>query len=269
MKNREIKYYPTISQWVLGGIICLLLVAGLCYLWYNHSIAPYKQEAADTAEEVRQWEENQKQWEENQKAGADNVTKDKTSTPAESTTQTSEKPITETISTETEDITVGAPKNVLAEIQHSENTDAATVSPYGFGPYPEIPEGYPLKASWLYMEEHKEKFNDDFWRIQELMSRVLIKLYNQGDTRFTGASVHNGLVLPQYSNVAYVYLKEDQTEEWTEGGDILEIDSKFSRILGDISEEDKEKIRNGEKPPGIEIRSFSDGINPYTFLGLQ
>lgn len=124
MRNREIKYYPTTSQWISGGIICLLLVGGLCYLWYNHSIAPYKQEAADTAEAVRQWKKNQK-------ADAKIVAEDKTNIPAESITQTAEKSITETVSTETEDIAIGDPKNVFVETQHSENTDTVEVSSFG------------------------------------------------------------------------------------------------------------------------------------------
>ena len=34
----------TTGKLVFCGIICLLIVAGACYLWYNHSIAPYEKD---------------------------------------------------------------------------------------------------------------------------------------------------------------------------------------------------------------------------------
>lgn len=261
------KYYPTTSQLILGGIIGILLVTGLCYLWYNHTIAPYKQEVVDAAEVVRQWEKNQK-------VDPENVMEDETNTPAENITQTLEKPIKQMdpglVAKDTKSTDSSEPEDVPLETPLSENMDAATVSPFGFGPYPEIPEGYPLIASWTRIKEHREKFNDNIWKEFELMDRVFIKLFNEGNTSFEAGTVHNGLVLPIYPNVAYVSLKKDQTEEWTEDGDLIEIDSKSSRIVAgsDVSGEDKEKIRNGEIPPGIKIRSFSDGINPFEFLNL-
>ena len=262
MKNREIKYYPTTLQWILGGIVCLLLVAGLCYLWYNHSIAPYKQEVADTAEIVRQWKKNQK-------ADPKNVVEDKTNTPAENITQTLEKPITQTDpGLVTKDTDSSEPEDVLLETPLPENTDAATVSPYGFGPYPKIPEGYPLRPSWTRLEVLQEKFGDDFCKRMELMGRVLIKLYNQGDTSFTAGIFNNGLILPIYPNVAYVH---QEAEDWKPTEDpLMDVRSDSSRILAgsNVSKADKEQIRNGKIPPGIEIRSFSDGIDPFTFLDL-
>lgn len=261
------KYYPTTSQLILGGIIVILLVTGLCYLWYNHTIAPYKQEVVETAEVVRQWEKNQK-------VDPKNMMENKTNTPAENITQTLEKPIKQTdpglVTKDTKNTDSSEPEDVPLETPISENTDAATVSPFGFGPYPEIPEGYPLIASWTRIKEHREKFDDKIWKELELMSRVFIKLVNEGDTSFESGTFHNGLVIPVYPNVAYVSLEIDQTVEWTEDGDPIEIDSKRSRIVAGshVSDEDKVKIRNGEIPPGIEIRSFSDGINPFEFLNL-
>lgn len=252
-------------RWILGGIAFLVLFGAACIFWYQHDTAPYRQEAAITAEEVREWEAAQK-------VDMNNVTEEVTITPAKSNTQTAEKIITkiapevgtiDTASSETKDTPVETPL--------PESTDGANISPYGFGPYPEIPEGYPLLASWTRLEEFQEKFSDNIWKELELMDRVLIKLFNEGDTSFQGGIVNNNLVLPIYPNVAYVRLEEDQTEDWAEDGNLIEIDSKSSRILAGsgVSEADKEKIRSGEKPPGIEIRSFSDGINPYTFLELQ
>ena len=104
------------------------------------------------------------------------------------------------------------------------------VSPFGFGPYPDIPEGYPLIASWTRIGEHREKFNDNIWRDLELMGRVLIKLYNEGDTSFTAGIVNDGLVLPIYPNVAYARIEKD--EDWKSTADpLIDVRSDSSRIL--------------------------------------
>ncbi len=258
------------TKWIISAVFLLLIVAAGCILYYQHTTAPYKQEADKDNKLLQEWEANKKA-----KPAAET---ESTQISADSITQTAEKPITGTGDTEVKDTATGDlkdvvtsdPKNVLSE--DLEDTESVAVSPYGFGPYPVIPEGYPLIVSWTTMEEHREKFDDNFWRDMELMDRVLIKLLIEGDTHFNGGVMNDGLVLPIYPNVAYVHLETDYGKEMTEDGDLIEVvDSYSNRILAGsgVSEEDKEKIRNGEKPPGVEIRSFSDGINPYTFLGLQ
>ena len=251
-------------RWILGSIVFLILFGVACFFWYQYDTAPHRQEAAITAEEVRQWEAAQK-------VDTNNVIEEVTTTPAKSNTQTAEKTITKTA---TEALTTATAlsetKDTPVEVPLPENTDEASVSPYGFGPYPKIPEGYPLLVSWTKLEEFQEKFGDDFFKRMELMDRVLIKLYNQGDTGFTaGVFNNNGHVLPIYPNVAYVHHKR---EGWKPTEDPqIDVRSNSNRILAgsNVSEADKEQIRKGEMPAGIEIRSFTDGINPYTFLELQ
>lgn len=77
------------GKWILGGVICLLIVTVVCHLWYKHSIAPYEKEAALTAKVVSEWEKLQK-------VNTNNVTEEVTTTPAKSTPATAEKPITTT-----------------------------------------------------------------------------------------------------------------------------------------------------------------------------
>ena len=258
------------TKWIIGAAFLLLIVAAGCILYYQHTTAQYKQEAAKTDKLLQEWEANKK-------AKPSAAETESSQIPAESITPTAEKPITDTGDTKVKDtatgnlkdVLTGDPKNVLSG--ESEDTENIAASPYGFGPYPVIPEGYPLIASWTRMEEHREKFNNNLWRDLEIIDRVLIKLFNEGDTHFNGGIMDNGLVLPIYPNVAYVRLETDYGKDWTEDGELIEGDSYSSRILAGsgVSKEDKEKILNGEKPPGVEIRSFSDGINPYTFLRLQ
>ncbi len=45
------------NKWLIGGIVMLLIVAGACYLWYQHDIAPYKQEAAEAEKLLHQSKE--------------------------------------------------------------------------------------------------------------------------------------------------------------------------------------------------------------------
>lgn len=81
------------------------------------------------------------------------------------------------------------------------------VSPYGFGPYPEVPVGFPehLMPVWTWSEEKLKRIvgrKKNF----ELMHRVLVELWNQGDQDFIGVSLNdqNGKVYPTYQNVMYV-----------------------------------------------------------------
>lgn len=256
-------------KWIIGAVFGLLIFAAGCIFYYQHTTAQYKAETEKTHKLLQEWKANK---------AKPPITAETTSpqSPVESTQQNAEKPILETVSTAAGDIAIGDPKNVLVETQHSAYTDTVDsaytdtveVSPYGFGQYPEIPEGYQLIVSWTRLESLQEKFGDDVCKTMELMGRVLIKLYNQGDTSFTGATFQNGLVLPIYHNVAYVQLEDEfgPTED-----PMIDVHSTSSRIVSGsgLSEEDKEKIRKGEKPPGIEIRTFYDGIDPYTFLELE
>ncbi len=101
------------------------------------------------------------------------------------------------------------PDDVVLE---EEPLEDVPVSPYGFGPYPEVPVGFSehLMPVWTMSEDEKERLAGrlvDF----ELMSRVLIKLWNQGDRDFVGVlrRDNDGKVYPTYPNTMYV-------SEWSE-----------------------------------------------------
>ena len=137
----------------------------------------------------------------------------------------------------------------------SEKTEAenVSVSPYGFGPYPDLPPGYP----------------EDFWeglsKEHELIARVRIKL------NVDGASMQeNGLVYPNFRDRIYVEWSWDGKERY------------ISRIMG--HSETTRVIRNFHDPdgyplprltekditPGIKVFTLPDGgIDPYEFLNLK
>ncbi len=66
------------------------------------------------------------------------------------------------------------------------------VSPFGFGPYPELPEGWPADKIWPCISAD-----------HELMARVMVELAHQGITT-KGSIMENGYVYPTYPDTVYI-----------------------------------------------------------------
>ena len=140
------------------------------------------------------------------------------------------------------------------------------VSPFGFGPYPQVPSDFPRDPIWEEVDMY-EKINQHgrgMMKAIELMDRVLIKLWNQGHTA-TSASMSKGLVYPGFPNTVYV--------RWNY---IEEPDGTVTRYAGrttsgpDIPESVFDDLGEGIIPPGIKVLDRgADGIDPYTFLNLN
>ena len=121
-----------LNKWVLGGFGFLILFAGLCYLYYQWTTAPYRKQAVELNEIIHQSEQQRT-------ATSDKPTEQAGDAPAESITPTAEKPITDT--PVTKDI---APTQAQNETP-AQNAEPQEVrmSPFGFGPYPELPADFP------------------------------------------------------------------------------------------------------------------------------
>ena len=163
----------------------------------------------------------------------------------------------------------------LAELSEEEKAllmaevveETQPVSPFGFGPYPEVPSDFPHDPIWADPDypEGDEDLGSDFMREMELMNRVLIKLWNQG-RRVSSASMSDGLVYPGYPDTVYVTWKY-----------IEEPDGTMTRYASEISSGPAvplsvhDAIREeGTIPYGIkELNHDADGIDPYTFLNLN
>ncbi|MDD9975051.1 MAG: hypothetical protein OXU27_13645 [Candidatus Poribacteria bacterium] len=132
------------------------------------------------------------------------------------------------------------------------------VSPHGFGPYPEVPTGYPkeMTPTWVKYENPS--------RDHELMHRVLIKLWNQGDHNVSGAFMENGLVYPLYPNTAYV------TYDYAEMPD-----GTLRRFIRSASGSGATLTIPPEGGPAvlpedvIALDKDNAGISPYEFLDLR
>ena len=144
----------------------------------------------------------------------------------------------------------------------SEYTEAeiVAVSPFGYGEYPEIPTDYPWMPIWTLSDEDRKHYSQghpEGERGIELMQRVGIKLWQTGHT-FTGiAHSHtNGRIYPNFPDTVYVDVQQ------TETGTSISVTGSF------ISDEDIELIKNGGTPHGITVLDMSEGIEPFSFLGL-
>lgn len=155
------------------------------------------------------------------------------------------------------------------ETPQAEMTADVPVSPFGFGPYPEVPQGFPehLMPIWTWSDERRQRVAGreiDF----ELMHRVLIELYNDGDHVFRAVirSDKNGKVYPLYDDVVYV-------KHWQEirlpDGTVAQYPAGQLTTKGFISPQDFVES-GGKLPAHIEfIDRDTAGYNPYHFLNLE
>lgn len=252
------------GKWVIGGFLLLLIFAGLCALWLQHETAKIQKEEAANIELRRQLIQSEK-------ADTDSKTEQAGNTFVESTTPTAEKPITETTlvtkkielthaQTETESLA----ENAAADVR---------VSPFGFGPYPEIPEGLNYTPFWNRPPPTKRSLTHEDAIKFELMSRVWIKLWEDGIRDVTGMGWAYGKLYPNRPGIAYVWYEDEEVFPGVFKKSIsrikgLDIDPTAmlaqSETMGESPSfenliPDNYKVLDGE----------TEGIEPYTYLGLS
>ena len=131
------------DKWILGGILMLIIIVGGCYFWYQYTLAPYREQAAKTEEVARKWKLTQKARSTNESEQAADQT------PTDGTVPTGEK------SNSPKQLQVGdmvdgriylgkgpPSPELFAEFGILPPSQDEIISPYGFGPYPELPEGF-------------------------------------------------------------------------------------------------------------------------------
>ncbi len=233
------------TKWIIGAAFLLLIVAAGCILYYQHTTAPYKAEADKTDKLLQEWKANKAK----QTTTAD---KETTITPAESTTSTAEKP-TNKIGERTETNTDKPTESVNIAISETDNTEEVRMSPHGFGEYPEIPEDFPGKENITWGKDSAGI---------EIINRVLIKLWIEGEKNFRGGGTDRGKVYPWYHDTIYVTFSEYKNEF----GEIVRYASdKMSGPRVDWSE-----VKDwSNPPPHIRILDLeTSGIDPYQYLKL-
>ena len=202
----------------------------------------------------------------------------------DATTDTPMPAETEALATETEGLDLAdafLPEDFVSEEEAP--AEEGPVSPYGFGPYPEIPADYPSNwipvLPWLWSEERiaqleergkggREKRGITFREKmieQELLGRLSIQLWSEGRD-FNGITTldQTGLFYPDEPDILYVKWGEVELSN----GDVRRY---IQQGIGSGFHNLSIAARRGREPlpDWIEIRSLNEGIDPYEYLGLN
>ena len=129
--------------------------------------------------------------------------------------------------------------------------------------YPQVPDDYPYNVPWYRSEAERAQIPPALLEEQELLSMVMVKLWNEGDHDFTGGVITNGTFYPLYPDVAYVEWEQHQEPD----GIIHRYASNVLTGGGNDSSTIMDQLNNGKTPPGIRIVDYkSAGVDPYEFL---
>ena len=241
------------SKLVIAGLTCCVLLIAGTLLYRRHVLDDIRKDEARTQRFLQQLEN-----------------RDGPSAPQQQETTNGgvEKPAAAPIATDDDaasvpDISVPRPNSKAArvdtaaapeEMTSEEDTTNVPVSPYGFGPYPELPEGWPADQIWPRISaEH------------ELMMRVEIKLAHQG-LDVTGSIMENGLVYPTISDTVYIEWGKNARRQYIR--DMAGDPDACDRIQV-IEDERGVRFTEADIPSDIKVLSFQEGgIDPYAFLDL-
>ena len=240
---------------LLGALILFCVIAGGFTLWYHHQLKKLAEE--DETFKQRQEERNQ----------------------APSSTRTVTNDVTEAERLVEEPThpgdTAEMPQDTAAQpepIQEAADSDAelpvaelneeiaedVPVSPYGFGPYPPLPEEWGPET-WNNISAN-----------HELMARVEVKLISQG-INVEGSAMEDGLVYPVIKGILYVKWRTSPGPNGVERyiSDTLGHPDDGDRIAS-IREERGMDFSEDDIPSDIKLVPFEEGgINAYEFLSLQ
>ena len=253
-------------KYIIGIILIIIFVSAVCYLWYMWEVGSFRNELSTDYPVTLSTD-----------ADTDTHNKDKSDGEG---THHHDKSVSEllndgdnngnvnTFNQETEETNTqtnnGNPSDEHALMHTQNEEDDIKESPFGFGLYPDIPTGFPVTASW---EFPSDMFPTEIQRQGELVTRVLIKLYNEGDQNFIAGKWHNGKVYPIYPNTFYVEVNEGYIDI---GGKKLKTDAV--RVLGpsgthNIQKQLQKLIPAGKTVPGVRVLEMqSHGINPYNYV---
>lgn len=248
------------NKMCLIGAAILLVTLLACSTWIQHEsaeITQLKQDATETEALARQMETSK-------------VNRNKVSVLPldEDQTQTQNKiaptPSVETLS---KDIVLSKTDTQADIHKDIENDQTVHISPHGLGPYPDVPQGY-REACGLTSWEASEMLGLPPPELElELIGRVLVKLWEEGDTQIAGATLENGKVYVTYRDRAYVrYTTINQPD----GTTIRYISSWESHES--VPAPTLEQAIAGQTPAGIELIDLDvedPGIEPYSFLNLD
>lgn len=241
------------SKLVIAGLIgCVLLVAGsLLYRWHGERdirndevkterfLQQLENRQTTNAQQPRQITDRDAEEQAAAPVAADNGAATGSDTPERLPNAKAER-----------GDTAPAPEETISK----EDTADIPVSPYGFGPYPELPAGWPADQMWPRISA-----------THELMMRVEIKLAHQG-IDVMGSIMENGLVYPTITGIVYVEWAKTARRQYIRN---MAGDPDACNRIRAIEEERGVRFTEADIPSDIKVLSFpQEGIDPYEFLDL-
>ena len=255
------------SKLVITGLIgCVLLVAGsLLYRW--HVQRDIRNDEAKTERFLQQLENRQ----------TTNAQQPRQITARDAEEQAAAPVATDNGAATVFDITERLPNSKAArgdtaavpELPASdketakEESVALPISPFGFGPYPEVPEDFPEPDIFKSLASMGDS---EMRKTLELQKRLIVECWKQGisleNVGVTGDA--DGKVYLLYPDVVYV-----KWDYWTDDDGITHRYAGVTRGHPDTAHIYEPYLDEGEIPPGITVHELPDGyIDAYEFLGL-
>ena len=199
-----------------------------------------------------------------QNTDTDNAVEQHDYASVEVTTPTTENTVTNGITVQDQINTEAETQQTGSQSEHTEEKDVL-VSPFGYGPYPEVPadfreaKGDPIWEGPGFPDEIALPEN------AELLARVTIKVWKEGNRDWVGVSYGNGKVWINYPNTLYVWYGEPYEDE---DGTIR---TPFRKAKGDPNARlSLDEIRLGIVPPGVRILDGeSEAIDVFQYLNLS
>ena len=252
---------------LIGLMFFVLMIAGsLLYSWYVRRTTEVELESTNRALQALK-NKNDARPAQAVNVSIENETSSFVSTPDENTGTP--------MSNETEDLDLldaFLPDGSVSE--EEQVPKGVLVSPFGFGPYPEVPHDYPHKNfNWeAYLNDSNPAF--------ELMARVRIKLWKEQQVYASGASFMHGKIYPVIRGIVYPRYEEwngrrymyaavvhpDDIPSYVKASSTeFQSHSKDGPPLSPVIQYIQVSIRSGT----LKAIDFEDaGIDPYQFLNL-
>ncbi|RKU10512.1 hypothetical protein C6501_13570 [Candidatus Poribacteria bacterium] len=249
-----------LNKWFLGSFFLCVICSIGCLLWYQNEMAKIQKEIEADEAFIAQLEADKKKAEVvKQTANTDQEDTMRKNTFSGDQDSTKKEKILPNSESKIQSEDKSNVKDTSSAV--SKTTNAPTVvSPFGFGPYPKIPDSWPQGYKYWPCENERH----------ELMQRVEIKLTEQG-INVAGSTMSKGLVYPNIKGIVYV-----RWAETSDGERYISLitgyppDAQRLTELVETLEDQDIPFTEADVPNDIKLVNYDEaGIDPYQFLELQ
>lgn len=247
-----------VNKWFFGAFVFCIICSIGCFLWYQNDMAKMQQEIEADNAFLAQLEAEKKKPVVKLSANADQEDTTRKDTFFGDQNSTKKEKILPNSESKIQSGDKSNVKDTSSAVSKTTN-DPTAVSPFGFGPYPKIPESWPQGYKYWPCENER----------QELMQRVAIKLTEQG-INVAGSTMSKGLVYPNIKGIVYVRWSEtvDGERYISHIGGYPPDAQRLTELVRTL-EDQGIPFTEADAPNDIELVNKDEaGIDPYQFLGL-